>query len=108
MDLSEQKCVPCEVGGKPLDAEEAAFYSKDVPEWHVAAGGGKISRAFRFKDFKGAMAFANKVAALAEEEGHHPDMIIKYGEADIELWTHAVGGLSVNDFILAAKIDRLV
>lgn len=108
MSLSAQKCTLCEIGGTPLKKEEIDFYLKDVPEWSVATDLKKISRMKKFKDFKEAIAFVNKLAILAEEQGHHPDINIHYNEVLIELWTHAVGGLSVNDFILAAKIDLLI
>jgi len=105
IDLTSQKCIPCEVGGEPLKREEAAFYSKDIPKWTVSSDDERISRVFRFKDFKEAMVFVNKVAELAESEGHHPDITIVYNIVTLELTTHAVKGLSVNDFIMAAKID---
>jgi 4a-hydroxytetrahydrobiopterin dehydratase len=107
MNLIEQKCVPCEVGGTPLTEKETAFYMKDIPGWELAADNKKLSRKFSFKDFKQSMAFVNKVADIAEEEGHHPDMFIYYNKVNFELWTHEVGGLSVNDFILAAKINLI-
>ncbi len=107
MNLSNQKCTPCEVGGIPLNKEETAFYLKDLPQWKVTIDNNKITRKFSFKDFKESMVFVNKVANLAENEGHHPDMLINYNKVSIELTTHAVGGLSVNDFILASKIDQI-
>lgn len=107
MNLADEKCVPCEAGGKPLDANEISFYMKDVPKWQVAADGKKLHRSYTFKDFKESMRFVNRVADAAESKGHHPDISIHYNEVRLELWTHAVGGLSVNDFILAAKIDSL-
>ncbi|OHA23628.1 MAG: hypothetical protein A3G52_02665 [Candidatus Taylorbacteria bacterium RIFCSPLOWO2_12_FULL_43_20] len=106
MNLTDKKCEPCEMGGEPLKKDEVDFYMKDVPEWEVKEGK-KIGRKFKHKDFSEAMAFVNKVADLAEEEGHHPDFIIHYNEVELVLWTHAVGGLSVNDFIMAAKINGL-
>jgi 4a-hydroxytetrahydrobiopterin dehydratase len=107
MDLTNQKCIPCEVGGVPLNSEEIAFYKKDVPEWEVGADEKRISRKYAFKDFKESMTFVNKVAELADREGHHPDISISYNKVALELITHAVGGLSVNDFIVAAKIDAI-
>lgn len=77
------------------------------PEWMLVDDAHLLVREFRFADFAQAMAFANKVAAVAEEEGHHPDLNISWGSVGVELSTHAVGGLSENDFILAAKIDAL-
>ncbi len=107
MELTNQKCVPCEVGGVPLTKEEATFYMKDVSEWTLAEDITLISRLFKFKDFVEAMVFVNKVAELAEKEGHHPDIKIVWNKVTIELTTHAVRGLSVNDFIVAAKIDAI-
>jgi 4a-hydroxytetrahydrobiopterin dehydratase len=107
MDLTAQKCTPCEVGGVPLNKEEVTFYMKDVPAWVVSADLKKISKMVKSKDFKQAISFIDKVAELAEREGHHPDISIHYNEVTLDLWTHAVGGLSVNDFILAAKIDLI-
>ena len=107
MNLSDKKCVPCEVGGDPMAKAEIALYVKDVPKWTVSADEKKISRLFKFKDFKEALGFVNKVGAIAEEEGHHPDISINYNEVGIELTTHAVKGLTPNDFIVAAKIDLI-
>ncbi len=107
MDLTRKKCVPCEGGVPALEPGEVAEYRKEIdPAWHLA-GDKKISREFLFVNFKHTMDFVNKVAALAEEEGHHPVMHVHYAMVVIELWTHAIDGLSENDFILAAKIDRL-
>lgn len=106
--LFEKRCIPCEGGARPLLPEEVAGYMKEVDSaWHVSDNA-KITREFAFKDFKEALAFVNNVAALAEEERHHPDISIFYNKVHLDIWTHAVGGLSENDFILAAKIDRLV
>lgn len=106
-DLKKQKCVPCEAGGSPLSAMEVDNYAAQISEaWEVAEK--KISRRFVWKDFAEAMDFVNRVAKLAEAEGHHPDLRISYNLVDVELWTHAVDGLSPNDFILAAKIEDLI
>ncbi|OGY99319.1 MAG: hypothetical protein A2945_05130 [Candidatus Liptonbacteria bacterium RIFCSPLOWO2_01_FULL_52_25] len=106
MDLTQKHCVPCEGGTPPLSAKEVEKYHTSVPDWKVLDSR-KITKEFKFKDFKGAMVFVNKIAEIAEAEGHHPDLIISYNRVRIELWTHAVAGLSENDFILAAKIDAL-
>jgi 4a-hydroxytetrahydrobiopterin dehydratase len=105
MDLTRKKCVPCEGGvprveGAALDALLAA-----VPGWRLA--GDRIACHFRFADFRAAMAFVTAMADLAEAEGHHPDFCVHYSTVNVEIWTHAVGGLTENDFILAAKIDRI-
>lgn len=107
MDLSNKKCIVCEVGGKALTREETAPYLKDLPEWKPSSDGKSIACTFRFKGFKEALVFVNKVAAVAESEGHHPDMTINYNEVALGLSTHAVKGLTENDFILAAKIGLI-
>jgi len=106
MDLTHQKCVPCEGGTKPMTMDEARPYLEEVKDWKVEDGK-KLKREFKFKDFKEALAFVNKIGETAEEESHHPDIELGWGRVAVELSTHAIGGLSVNDFILAAKIDKL-
>ena len=107
MDLASKKCIPCEVGTPPLAADKAQEYVAHLAlGWEVVESK-RIKKEFKFKGFMDAMAFVNKVAAIAEEEGHHPDIYIFYNLVRIELWTHAVNGLSENDFIIAAKIDQL-
>jgi len=106
-DLTQKKCVPCEVGGLPLALDEARTLMAHIPQWSLAADGKRISREFSFKDFARAMRFADKIGEIAEAEGHHPDLQISWGKVIVELQTHAVGGLSENDFILAAKIDKI-
>ncbi|HWP65267.1 MAG TPA: 4a-hydroxytetrahydrobiopterin dehydratase [Candidatus Limnocylindria bacterium] len=105
MSLASKRCRPCEGGVPPLTAAEAERLHAEVPAWTLA--GQRLRRRFTFPDFAAAMAFVNRMAALAEAEGHHPDFTVHYRQVDVELWTHAVGGLSENDFILAAKIDQL-
>ena len=104
--LADEKCIPCRVGGKPLPAEEARELARWVPDWKLTEK--QIERELKFKDFREAMAFVNKVADVAEEQGHHPDILISYNRVRITLWTHKVGGLSRADFVLGAKIDRLL
>jgi 4a-hydroxytetrahydrobiopterin dehydratase len=107
MDLTKKKCKPCEGGTPPLNQDEISEYRKHIQEdWKVDANK-KISKEYSFVNFKHTMDFVNKVAGLAEEEGHHPDMHVYYGKVVIELTTHAINGLSENDFILASKIDNL-
>jgi 4a-hydroxytetrahydrobiopterin dehydratase len=105
MDLAEQECEPCAAGGTPLSAREAEELFREVPKWSLKEK--SIERELRFKGFRQAMDFVNKIAAVAEEEGHHPDIFISYNRVRLFLSTHKIGGLSRNDFILAAKIDRL-
>lgn len=106
-DLSKQKCVPCEVGGDPLKADEIAQVLPQLEgKWSVE-NNLRLKREFKFKNFVENMKFINKVADLAEEQGHHPDLHVFYNKLTIELWTHEVGGLSLNDFIVAAKINKI-
>lgn len=107
MDLTKKHCVPCERGDPPLPEEKEDEFIKEVPQWVLLRDQThRIRRQFKFKDFVEAMKFVNKVAVLAEEEDHHPDITIVYSRVNLDLFTHAVGGLSENDFILAAKIDK--
>jgi 4a-hydroxytetrahydrobiopterin dehydratase len=116
MDLKEKTCIPCEGGMPSLTSKEVTNLLGQVPGWEAGAdktpppGGGemKLHKTYRFDDFLAAMAFVDKVAALAEEQAHHPDFCVHYNVVDITLWTHAVKGLSENDFILAAKIDAIL
>lgn len=108
IDLKQKHCVPCEGGMPPLTKEQIAHYAPNTPAWKVAADDKKLTREFKFKDFKEAMAFINKVAEIAEAENHHPDIHLFYNLVRFELNTHAIGGLSENDFILAAKIDAVI
>lgn len=108
IDLRQKHCVPCEGGMPPLTKEQIAKYAPNVPDWKVSGGDTRITKEFTFKDFKEAMAFVNSVAEIAESEGHHPDIYIFYNLVRFELTTHAMNGLSENDFILAAKIDGAV
>jgi len=106
-NLLTKKCVPCEGGVAPMDSRQANDYMAQVLGWQLGVDVKGISKKFEFKDFKEAMVFVNKVAELAESEGHHPDIYIFYNKVDLKLSTHAIGGLSENDFILAAKINHL-
>src|SRR3989344_5916404 len=103
MDLAEKKCVPCEGGTQPLTRDEAGQKLKEGHGWMLWPDGTTISRSFKFKDFAGAFAFATKIAAIAEEEGHHPDLLISWGRLEIELSTHSIGGVSGKDFFFGAE-----
>ncbi|HEY4496606.1 MAG TPA: 4a-hydroxytetrahydrobiopterin dehydratase [Candidatus Paceibacterota bacterium] len=109
MDLLKKRCVPCEAGTLPLTSEEIKEYLKETSDWIFQEGNKhpELVKEFRFKDFKDAMLFVNSVANLAEKEGHHPNIDIRYNKVFLTLWTHAIKGLSPNDFILAVKIDNL-
>lgn len=105
--LLQKKCIPCEGGTKPFDKRQIASYIKELSlRWEVVYGK-KIKHEFKFNNFTDAMDFVNRIADLAEEEGHHPDIHVYYNKVNIVLSTHAIGGLSENDFIIAAKIERL-
>lgn len=106
-NLSQGHCVPCEGGMPPLDHEYVQKYSAQVPNWRVSDDEKKLSRELTFKDFVETMKFVNAVADIAQAEGHHPDIHIFYNEVRFDLTTHAMDGLSENDFILAAKIDEV-
>lgn len=104
-DLTKKRCVPCEGGVPALTEAQARDLMAQVPKWKLA--GKKLERDFTFDNFIQNMAFVNSVADIAEEEGHHPDFYIHYNLCKVTLWTHAVDGLTENDFIVAAKIDEL-
>lgn len=106
--LTRKKCAPCEGGVPILTPEDVQALLGQVPDWRVVHDGQRIRREWTVKNFMAGIRFFNDVAALAEEEGHHPDLhLVGYRGVAIEIWTHAIGGLSENDFILAAKIDQL-
>lgn len=104
--LADKQCVPCRGGVPPLRGAELEKLNKDTPKWQVV-NEHHLHREFSFPDFKQALDFVNRVGAIAEQEGHHPDILLSWGKAGITLWTHKVDGLTESDFILAAKIDRL-
>ena len=107
-ELTAKRCVPCRGGIPPLPEEKARELSTAVPGWALLENGTRLVRRFEFQDFRAAMEFVNRVAGLAEEEGHHPDFAIHWNKVELTLWTHKIGGLHENDFILAAKIDALL
>lgn len=106
MDLRSKRCVPCEGGVGKLTPEQIGVLMPALRGWEIV--GDKITKRFTFPNFVEAMTFLNRVATVAEEEGHHPDFCVHYNKVDMALWTHAIGGLSENDFILAAKIEAIV
>jgi 4a-hydroxytetrahydrobiopterin dehydratase len=107
MDLATRHCIPCEAGTPPLSGPRLEEALRDAPGWEARAGSTRIARRFELRDFVEAMRFVNGMAEVAEAEGHHPDFTVHYRRVDVELWTHAIGGLSENDFILAARLDAL-
>jgi 4a-hydroxytetrahydrobiopterin dehydratase len=104
MDLDTKKCVPCE-GGTPMSNKEAKTLLSKIHGWNLTNK--KIEREFLFSDFKQSINFVNKVAKIAEKEGHHPDICIHWNKVTITLWTHSINGLSENDFIIASKINKM-
>lgn len=110
MNLLNKKCVPCEAGMPPLTKVEAQKYLDEVPSWELAEKDGKlrIKKDFKFDTYLGGLDFVNRVAKLAEAQGHHPNLLLGYKKVTVTLTTHVIGGLSENDFILAAKVNELV
>jgi 4a-hydroxytetrahydrobiopterin dehydratase len=107
MNLSEKHCVECKAGTLPLPPEKAQAMLKDVPGWDMSDDGKWLLKTYKFKNFVQALAFTNKVGEVAEQENHHPDFGLGWGYVNIRLQTHAVGGLHENDFVLAAKIEKI-
>lgn len=106
--LCAKKCVPCEGGVAPLTASEAAEFCRQLDGWSVTSDGKRIRKEWLVRHFDAAMAFFHRIALLSNAEGHHPDLhLVGFRNVSVEIWTHAIGGLSENDFILAAKIDEL-
>jgi 4a-hydroxytetrahydrobiopterin dehydratase len=105
-DLSSRKCVPCHGGVPRLRGEEIEAFAQQLPEWEVV-GERHLRRRFEFTNFRDALSFVNRVGEVAESEGHHPDISFGWGYAEMQIYTHAIGGLSESDFILAAKIDKI-
>lgn len=106
--LAAKKCVACRGDVPPLTREGAESHRRETPEWTLSPDAKRIERAFKFKNFKEALAFVDKVGEIAEAEQHHPDVTFGWGYAAIVLQTHKIKGLHENDFIVAAKIDRIV
>jgi 4a-hydroxytetrahydrobiopterin dehydratase len=107
MELTKKNCVPCEGGMAALDAERVGSLVSQVKGWRAEEGGRRIAKRFKFGSFLSTMAFVDRMAVLAEAEGHHPDFCVHYDVLEVTLSTHAISGLSENDFILAAKLDEL-
>ena len=104
--LAERKCGPCHGGVPRLEGEEVVRLLGELDGWEVV-GGHHLSKQYRFTNFAEALEFVNRVGRVAEDEGHHPDITFGWGYARVEIYTHAIGGLSENDFILAAKVDEI-
>jgi 4a-hydroxytetrahydrobiopterin dehydratase len=110
-ELAERNCIPCRGGVPPMERAEAeSLLSRLAAGWQlveVDPGVTALRKSFQFKDFGGALAFVNAAGAIAEEQGHHPDMLLRWGEVRVDIWTHKIKGLTESDFILAAKFDRI-
>jgi len=106
--LAEMKCVPCQGGEPTVTEEELAELKPKVPEWQIVEQDGvkRLKRVFKFDDFAQALAFTNRVGEIAEEEDHHPVLVTEWGRVTVTWWTHKIGGLHRNDFVMAAKTDR--
>ena len=110
-DLTSKKCIPCEGGVSPFDLSEIHKYQKKVDGWDITKDSNEIFfliKIFKFENFLKSQNFVNYVGKISEEEGHHPDISFGWGYAEIKITTHAIKGLSENDFILAAKIDKII
>ncbi|HYM59659.1 MAG TPA: 4a-hydroxytetrahydrobiopterin dehydratase [Thermoanaerobaculia bacterium] len=106
-DLAKEKCIPCRGGVPPMPAAESEALRSELSEGWRVVDGHHLEREFAFSNFAEALAFTNRVGALAEEQGHHPDIYLAWGKVRITIWTHKIDGLTRSDFVLAAKIDRL-
>jgi 4a-hydroxytetrahydrobiopterin dehydratase len=106
MSLAGKHCVPCRGGVPPLQGEELEKLKAQVSGWQVVAGR-HITKAYKFPDFRTALDFVNQAGAIAEAEGHHPDLFLSWGKVEVKIWTHKIDGLTESDFILAAKIDQI-
>lgn len=106
-DLAQKECVPCKGGVPPLKGDELNALARQLdPGWQVI-GGHHLEREFKFKDFRTALDFTNRVAALAELQNHHPDIYLAWGKVKLTLWTHKIDGLTESDFVFAAKVNKL-
>ena len=106
-ELADRQCVPCRGGVPPMKGEQITEMSSQLPDWQVV-NEHHLQRLYRFKDFRETLDFVNRVGELAEEQGHHPDICFGWGKADITIWTHKIDGLTGSDFVLVAKIDKLL
>jgi 4a-hydroxytetrahydrobiopterin dehydratase len=107
-DLSQKKCAPCEGGVKPLTPARVKLLARQLhKDWKIAKDSKSLARSLKFRDFYRTMSFVNAVAYIANTEDHHPDLEVGYDRCNVTYSTHSIGGLSVNDFICAAKLDRL-
>jgi 4a-hydroxytetrahydrobiopterin dehydratase len=108
-ELANLKCEPCRAGGKPASEAEIARWREEIPQWRLVEREGvrRLERSFSFPDFASALSLADRIGRAADEEGHHPALLVEWGKLRVEWWTHRTGGLHRNDFIMAARTDRL-
>jgi 4a-hydroxytetrahydrobiopterin dehydratase len=104
--LADRRCVPCQGGMSPLKGQALADLLEQLGGQWAASGEHHLEKLYRFKDFRGALAFTNAVGALAEEQNHHPEITLTWGRVTVRIWTHKIDGLTESDFVLAAKADR--
>src|ERR1022692_2749638 len=107
MPLADQSCVPCRGGVDPLKGEALDALRRELPSWEVVSEH-HLHKVFQFPDFQKALDFVNRAGAVAESEGHHPDILLAWGKAEVTIFTHKIDGLTESDFVLAAKIDRIL
>ena len=107
MSLADKQCVPCKGGVAPLKGEQLEQLEEQVKDWQVVDEH-HLVKMYKFPDFQKALDFVNSVGAIAEEQGHHPDLYLAWGKVEVKIWTHKVDGLTESDFILAAKMDKLI
>lgn len=107
--LTKQRCEACRKGAPQATQEEIERYMPQIPDWEIVEVDGvkRLQRVYKFKDFAGALEFADKIGAIAEEQDHHPSILVEYGKVTLTWWTHKIKGLHVNDFIMAARSDEL-
>jgi 4a-hydroxytetrahydrobiopterin dehydratase len=106
MNLADKTCIPCKGGTPALKGDAVKNLLAEIPGWEAPLDH-HLFRVFRFPDFKKALDFVNRVGALAEDQGHHPDLLLTWGKVEITIYTHSIDGLTESDFVLAAKIDRI-
>ena len=104
-DLAERRCIPCRGGAAPLTSEQIAPLLAQIDGWEVV-GNHHLQKTYRLPDFAQALALVNRIGAIAEEEDHHPDLVLAWGRVEAKIWTHKIDGLTESDFIFAAKCDR--
>jgi 4a-hydroxytetrahydrobiopterin dehydratase len=106
MPLADKTCVPCRGNVPPLKGEALSALQAELPDWQVVEEH-HLHKVFKFPDFKNALDFVNRAGAIAEEQGHHPDILLAWGKAEVTIFTHKIDGLTESDFVLAAKIDKV-